>query len=95
MSRLNFYTNEAKPKLESIYMEISQELGISYPKVVGCVRDGLFKYVKEFIFKNFENIQIRGFGTFYISKVKMKNLNEKKQLMYDEARGIKKDNTEE
>ena len=46
---------ELKEKTEKIYKEVADELGISYPKVVACVRDGLFKYIKEEAFKNFKN----------------------------------------
>lgn len=88
MSKLDFYKNETKQKTEKIYMEVAEELGLTYPKVVAIVRDGLFKYIKEIIFKKYSNIQIRGFGTFYISKRKLSNLNESKKEDYEEQRKV-------
>lgn len=88
MSKLDFYKNETKQKTEKIYMEVAEELGLTYPKVVAIVRDGLFKYIKEMIFKKYSNIQIRGFGTFYISKRKLSNLNENKKEDYEEQRKV-------
>lgn len=88
MSKLDFYKNEIKQKTEKIYMEVAEELGLTYPKVVAIVRDGLFKYIKEMIFKKYSNIQIRGFGTFYISKRKLSNLNESKKEDYEEQRKV-------
>ena len=88
MSKLDFYKNETKQKTEKIYMEVAEELGLTYPKVVAIVRDGLFKYIKEIIFKNYTNIQIRGFGTFYISKRKKRNLNDDMRKDYEEKRKI-------
>lgn len=88
MSKLDFYKNETKQKTEKIYMEVAEELGLTYPKVVAIVRDGLFKYIKEMIFKKYSNIQIRGFGTFYISKRKLSNLNESKKEDYEEQRKV-------
>ena len=49
MSKLDFYKNETKQKTEKIYMEVAEELGLTYPKVVAIVRDGLFKYIKEMV----------------------------------------------
>jgi len=88
MSKLDFYKNETKQKTEKIYMDVAEELGLTYPKVVAIVRDGLFKYIKEMIFKKYSNIQIRGFGTFYISKRKLSNLNESKKEDYEEQRKV-------
>lgn len=88
MSKIDFYKNETKQKTEKIYMEVAEELGLTYPKVVAIVRDGLFKYIKEMIFKKYSNIQIRGFGTFYISKRKLSNLNENKKEDYEEQRKV-------
>ena len=88
MSKLDFYKNETKQKTEKIYMEVAEELGLTYPKVLAIVRDGLFKYIKEMVFKKYSNIQIRGFGTFYISRRKLSNLNEVKRQEYEEARKL-------
>lgn len=88
MSKLDFYKNETKQKTEKIYMEVAEELRLTYPKVVAIVRDGLFKYIKEMVFKKYSNIQIRGFGTFYISRRKLSNLNEVKRQEYEEARKL-------
>ena len=93
MSKLDFYKTETKKKTERIYMEVANELGLTYPKVVAIVRDGLFRFVKDIAFKEFKSIQIRGFGTFYISKKRLNNLNERKQKEYDGKRELKEADT--
>lgn len=91
MSRFDFYSKELKNKTEKIYQEVAEDLGLTYPVVAACVRDGLFKYIKEEVFKNFLNIQIRGFGTFYISKRMIRRLTGKKKEELYGSRKFKKD----
>ena len=49
-------------------MEVAQELGISYPKVVACVKEGLFRYIKEFVFIKKQCKQIRNFTCIDVFK---------------------------
>lgn len=62
---------DAKTKTDKIYQEIADETGIPYNKVALCIKEGLFKYIKDEVFPEFKVIQLRGFGTFYISKRKL------------------------
>ncbi len=89
MSKLDFYKDETKAKTERIYMEVANELNISYPKVVACIKDGLFRYIKEVVFIDFMNIQLRGFGTFFITKSKVNKMTESKREDYENKIRIK------
>lgn len=91
MSKLNFYKDETKSKTERIYMEVAEELGVSYPKVVACIKDGLFRYIKEVVFLEFSNIQLRGFGTFCVSPKRIKKLSEVKRQKYESKNGVEED----
>lgn len=71
MTKLTTQSVPQKRKTDKLYQEIADELMIPIDKVINCIRDGLFSYIKEDVFKELKTMQIRGFGSFYPSNRKM------------------------